>query len=353
MLNYESVVSLAFRRQHICCPADENEYIELLRFLMPVSTSFWSDPGCAPELQHRAAFDDREFNNTLRHERRLVKGRYRGGGVGYVLREEQELCAAAYMKPRGDMTLDEGMMLEFLQKNGPSSVAQIKKQTGMLVKHITPLLHKLASRFMVAEDQFEDGWSTLWYPFEQLYPDQNVLRHTRTEAIAELLRRHAYMFGFVTLDSVRALYGFSIRDIKDAVNMLLDNMVFVEESMGRERGWALAADIDELSGCGEKPCGVWVFNRADPLVRANEAFLKGRYTLSGSETMYYVNIDGEFCGAVMGRFNFSGNEHRDLLLEIPYDEAQARREEILSAVYKVINPFTSPLLAFMGEEIMF
>lgn len=353
MLNRKSVISLTFRRQHLCDPASEEEYLELLRLMSPVTTSYWTNPGSAPILQHRASFDDLYFNDGLRGAHRLVKGRYRGGGVGYVLREEQELYAAAYMKPREDMTLDEGMMLEFLQKNGPKSVAQIKKETGMLVKHITPLLHKLASRFMVAEDQFEDGWSTLWYPFEKLYPEQNVFRYTREDAIAEILRRQAYLYGFVTPVSARSLYGFALRDIKNAANILLDRRVFVEERLDGNDGWSLAEDVEELSEPGEMPCGVWIFNRSDPLVRANEDCLKGRYTLSGSEVMYYVNIDGEFCGAVMGRFNFSDNEHRDLLLELPYSEAQERREEILSALYKVINPLTSPLMAFMGEEIMF
>ena len=55
----------------------------------------------------------------------------------------------------------------------------------------------------------------------------------------------------------------------------------------------------------------------------------------------------------IGKINFTGNEHRDLILELPYEEAQERREEILGALYKIINPLTSPLLGFMGEEIMF
>lgn len=107
---------LAFERQHLTSPASEDEYYELLKYMAPVSTTYWIDPGSAPELQNRAAFDDLAFNDELRHERRLVKGRYRGGGVGYVLREDQELCAAAYMKPQDEMSLDEAMMLEFLQK---------------------------------------------------------------------------------------------------------------------------------------------------------------------------------------------------------------------------------------------
>ena len=242
-------------------------------------------------------------------------------------------------------------MLEFLQKEGPHSVAQIKKKTGLLVKHITPLLHKLASRFLVAEDQFENGWSTLWYPFEQLYPDQDVRKYTKEQAIAELLRRQAYMFGKVTTDSARSLYGFTVKDIKLGANYLLDERVFVEERDSDGDCLVLTDDLDRLKTPTENPHGVIIFNRSDPLVRANEAFLKGRYTLSGSEVMYYVNVDGVFCGAVMGKFNFTGNEHRDLILELPYEEAQERREEILGALYKIINPLTSPLLGFMGEEI--
>ncbi len=353
MLNSNSVTALAFRRQHLITPADETEYIELLRYMAPVPTSYWIDPGSAPELNNRASFDDQYFNDTLRGSRRLVKGRYRGGGVGYVLREEQELYAAAYMKPREDMSLDEGMMLDLIKSHDGISVGAIKKETGMLVKHITPLVHKIASRFLVAEDQYCNGWETLWYPLEKLYPEQDVMRYTRMEAIAELLRRQAYMYGFVTPDSARSLYGFTLSDIKKAANVLLDDMVFTEERLDNVDGWALTADLDELRSECEQVHGVWAFNRSDPLVRANEGFLKGRYTLTDCEPMYYINVDGVFCGAVMGRFNFSDNIHRDLLIELPYDEAQERRDEILAAVYKRINPMISPLLGYMGEEMMF
>ena len=161
------------------------------------------------------------------------------------------------------------------------------------------------------------------------------------------------MFGKVTTDSARSLYGFTVKDIKLGANYLLDERVFVEERDSDGDCLVLTDDLDRLKTPTENPHGVIIFNRSDPLVRANDAFLKGRYTLSGSEVMYYVNVDGVFCGAVMGKFNFTGNEHRDLILELPYEEAQERREEILGALYKIINPLTSPLLSFMGEEIMF
>ncbi len=351
MIKESALTRLVFTRQHLLEPADYGEYNELFKYFAPVGNVYWIDPGSAPELENRAAFNDRPYNDERRGTREIVKGRYRNGTVGYVNKDEVALFAAAYMKPREDMSIDEGFMLDVLKKHDGITVGEIKKETGMLIKHITPLLHKLSSRFLAAEDQYRNGWEIKWYPFEVLYPDANVFEYTKEQAISIILQRMAYLYGFVSPERAKSLYGFTAKDVKAGANILLDKMIFLEERFEGQNGWILADDYDYLTSEQEPVTGVWAFNRSDPLVRINEGFLKGRYTLSECEAMYYVNVDGEFCGALMGRYNFTGNEHRDFITELDWEQANRRRNEIISALGRNIDLMSSPLMSYMGEAI--
>ena len=40
----------------------------------------------------------------------------------------------------------------------------------MLVKEITPVLHRLQEAFLVYEDQYDGEWDRSWYRFEEMFP---------------------------------------------------------------------------------------------------------------------------------------------------------------------------------------
>ena len=59
---------------------------------------------------------------------------------------------ALYRKLFAKPTLEQLQILELIQNAGPFNIQQIKEETGMLVKQITPILHRLQEAFLIYED---------------------------------------------------------------------------------------------------------------------------------------------------------------------------------------------------------
>ncbi|MEG1742770.1 MAG: hypothetical protein RR246_01225, partial [Clostridia bacterium] len=271
--------------------------------------------------------------------------------VGYIFADEVELFAAAYMKEQSKLSFGESEILELLQREGPLSVTVIKEFTGMLVKTIAPLLHKLAEKYLVFEDQFDNEWDKAWYIFKNEFPNVNLYKYTRTEAIKLLILRFAYANAFINEEMIRGFYGFTLKNIKPALLELLDEKKICEERTDRENGYILTDDYEFL--CAQKPIEnfVRVFNRNDFLVKSNEHKFKDLYKKSGSNILYYIMVDGEFCGAVMGRFRFTPTELHDVLLDLPKDEIISRKAQIINEIYRVCDQTESPLAEYMGEPL--
>ena len=88
------------RRQRLSDPlAHVDGYVDLFRLLQPVSTVANARPGDPPRLVHRTRFDDSGLARRLRAGRVIVKGRFLGGGIGYVLADDLDLYANAFQRP--------------------------------------------------------------------------------------------------------------------------------------------------------------------------------------------------------------------------------------------------------------
>ena len=85
-------------RQHFVNKASEEEYIELYRDLQPGLNVYWNGFGQPPTLSFRAGFDDIEFNRERQMNRELVKGRFAGGNLGWIMPEEMELFTVLRME---------------------------------------------------------------------------------------------------------------------------------------------------------------------------------------------------------------------------------------------------------------
>ena len=92
------IISLRMERQHLINKANEDEYIKLYRDTQPGQNVYWNGFGQPPTLSHRASFDDIEFNRKRQLERKLVKGRFAGGNLGWIVPEDLELFAGLYLK---------------------------------------------------------------------------------------------------------------------------------------------------------------------------------------------------------------------------------------------------------------
>lgn len=96
---------------------------------------------------------------------------FRGGNLGWVDRRDWELYAGLYRKPLERFSDRQRAVLELLEREGPLNIQLIKEATGMLVKEITPVLHRLQEAFLVYEDQYDGEWDRSWYRFEEMFPE--------------------------------------------------------------------------------------------------------------------------------------------------------------------------------------
>lgn len=154
----EKIRALRMERQHLLTPANETEYDALYRDLQPGQNVYWNGFGQPPTLSFRADFDDLAYNKSRQFRRELIKGRFAGGNLGWILPEDLELFAALYRKPLKNATMTQQMLLERIEMSGPYTIGQLKEESGLLVKEITPALHRLQEAFLIYEDQYDGGY---------------------------------------------------------------------------------------------------------------------------------------------------------------------------------------------------
>ena len=132
-----------------------------------------------------------------------------------------------------------------------------------------------------------------------------------------------------TLENLTSFYELPARKLQGALRELMEQGTLVPY----REGLALAEDLPLLNGPELEPApGVAVLNRNDFLVRANEYWLKEVYRNPGWEALQYLYIDGAFGGVTVGKFHNGPFEIEDILLHIPPEEWEKRKEEILAAV---------------------
>lgn len=346
----KKILSLRMERQCLLKKADETEYTALYRDTQPGQNVYWHGFGEPPVLSFRAAFDDMEFNRHRQLERKLVKGRFAGGNLGWIMCEDMELFASLYRKPLAAPTLEQTEILTLIEKAGPFNIQQLKEETGLLVKQITHILHRLQEAFLLYEDQYDGEWDRGWYRFEEMFPEVNPQRYTRTEALKILLQRFAYRMVWFDAAMAKAFYRMPGKEVQKAVAELTAEGVLISW----ESGYLLKSDAALLEDYEAKDISsVYALHRNDILFKSREPLLKQmvKDLTEGlpydCEPLQYLLIDGRFCGASVGHFRYGPYDLNDIVCSLP--DPESRREEILTAVLAV-NPGGNPL-RFMGREI--
>ncbi len=158
-------------RQHLLTPANETEYDALYRDLQPGQNVYWNGFGQPPTLSFRADFDDLVYNKSRQFRRELIKGRLCGRQPRLDLarrpRAFSQRCTASRSK---NATMTQQMLLERIEMSGPYTIGQLKEESGLLVKEITPALHRLQEAFLIYEDQYDGEWDRGWYRFGEFFP---------------------------------------------------------------------------------------------------------------------------------------------------------------------------------------
>jgi len=342
-MDMNTVAALGMERQFLTRKASENEYNALYRDTQPGQNIYYNGFGDPPSITYRADFNDTEYNRTRQRERQLIKGRFQGGNLGWIMREDIELFAGLSMKPLTDLTNKQSILLSLIEREGPMNIQLMKEATGMLVKEITPVLHRFQEAFLIYEDQHDGEWDRSWHIFSKMFPDVDVNRYTRHEALKIILERFAYRHVIFDTKMAKSFYKLPEKDIKKAVTELVENGVLAEF----ESKYILHNDLDLLKTYTAKPIkSVFAMHRNDFLVKSNEHWLKEWFTHSYPDTMYYLLIDGEFRGVVAGKFRYTP-ELEDIIVDLPANEAAARKEEILQAAHYFCGE-NNPIKRYQG-----
>lgn len=346
----QKILSLRMERQHLLVKATLDEYPALYRDFQPGQNVYWNGFGDPPSLTFRADFDDIEYNRERQEDRTLIKGRFSGGNLGWIVPEDLELFAGLFRKDLGNPTDVQARVLELIEREGPLSIQQIKEETGLLVKQITPVLHRLQEAFLIYEDQYNGEWDRGWYRFGEMFPDCDAGRYSRVEALKEVLLRFAYRMVWFDAEMVKSFYRLPWKAIKEAVLELADAGTLVE----RDGGYLLKTDADLLETYVPKELHfVYAMHRNDFLVKAMELELKEKFAPLYEDLPYdhdplqYLLIDGEFRGASVGHFRNGPYDLNDIVCDLP--DADERRNEIVEAVRNV--NFGKMPARFCGKEI--
>ena len=356
-----NLLVLRMERQHLTRPASPEEYDLLYRDTQPGQNVYWHGFGEPPVLSFRTDFDDKEYNRVRREQRNLVKGRFQGGNLGWIMEEEMELFACMTRKPLQELTWQQEKLLGVIDQLGPVNIQQMKEETGLLVKEITPALHRLQEAFILYEDQYDGEWDSAWYRFEEMFPHVNLEKYTRTEALKIVLKRFAYRFVWFTVDMVKSFYKLSAKEIKAAVKELVEEQALAAWGDGYMSGsdytWLMQdGDHERITDFTGASAKVLVMHRNDILIKALEHQWKNTYKsyiakdkaqfpdASDFEVLQLLLMDGEIHGAVLGKFKYGPYIIEDIVADAGYEK---RKPEILEAV-RSENP-GSLIVRFMGQ----
>lgn len=349
-MEWEKIRSLRMERQHLDRKANKQEYLSLYRDLQPGLNVYWNGFGQPPTLSFRTEFNDLEFNRDRQSDRKLLKGRFAGGNLGWIAPEDMELFACLFCKPLTKPTDVQMYLLHLIEREGPLNIQQMKEMSGLLVKEITPALHRLQTAFLIYEDQYDGEWDRGWYRFEEMFSCVDINKYTRVQALEIALQRFAYRMVWFDTAMAKSFYKLPEKDIKTAAAHLAEKGVFI----ALDGGYLLSEDVAYLETyCPKSFRFVYAIHRNDPLYKANEAFLekKAKEWTAGLEydhdPLQYLLIDGEFHGASVGHFRNGPYDLNDVVCDLP--DWQERKDEIIAAIAAV--NFGKMPKRFMGENL--
>jgi hypothetical protein len=342
----KKIMALRMERQCLSRRANEAEYLALYRDSQPGKNVYWDGFGDPPSLSFRADFDDVEYNRVRQANRRLLKGRFAGGNLGWVTAEDFGLFACLYNKPLDKLSHKQSQILELIERIGPVTIQQLKEETGLPVKEITPVLHRFQQAFMIYEDQYDGAWDRGWYTISEMFPELDLHKYTRREALKIILTRFAYRLVNFDTPMAKSVYSLPEKEISAAVSELTAEGVFAVFG----GGWMLNSDVKLLEDyTAEPPRSVFALHANDVLVKAYSHTLN-RFDADGRDILRYFLVDGELRGILTGKFRYGPNELEDIVTDLSENEAAARRDEILAATADLYGGRTPRY--FMGEEII-
>ena len=348
-LNKEAVLAHRMLRQGLSAPAsDEKAYSELLRLLQPVAPVHNTKPGSAPRLPHRATFDDGVFNDGLRGRSALVKGRFLGGNIGYVLAEDLALYGTVFRSEVTRFAEEHERVMQALRFTGCLTPRQLADETGLTNKRLMPLLHRLQRGFLVYEAQEDSSWERGWSLFEAEWPHVDLQALTWEEAASRVLDRFLESHVFATFTQLRDWSQLPVRALRRVVQADEAKATWLPCCVnGLGEGWVRA--VDRRLSKVQSESSVFMLHKSDALVKSHASELKEKY--GDLEVLQYLLIDGVFAGAVCGHWRIGPHDVEDVVVQLSDKDRRSRQQEIVDAVSQAYHPPHSEIRRYAGESI--
>ena len=267
---FEEILALRLCAQGLSSPArNRDEYLDLVRRLQPIAPVAFTMPGNPPRLLHRTTFDDEALANELRGRRELVKGRFLGGNIGYVLAADLELYATAFRKPLTSVTPVQERVLQALRYTGELSTRQLSEETGLQNKQLTPALHRLQQACLVFEDQEDSSWARPWSLMENAWPALDLEKTPWEDAITQVLSRFLQGYVGATFEQLKSWTRLPGRTLVQALARAeyLGTLV-AEDVPGLSQTWMRSEHRRQKAS--PAAAGVFMLHRSDPLVLADQ-----------------------------------------------------------------------------------
>jgi hypothetical protein len=352
VINKSRVISLRLKRQNLTGP-DHTPYDELFRLMSPVPTLYWIEPGSPPSIEYRTGLDDAALNDRRRSERTIIKGRFRGGNVGYIFGDEFSLHRAAYCKEMPRFSETDEIVYDTIRREGGMNIGLIKELTGLLSKQIAASLQKMQKAFIIFEDQVDGEKDRAFYLVEDEFQDRETDLPTRLEAAEELIRRFFHMNVFADRAMIRSLTRFPAALVKEAVGAMVDRGVLLSAQISDgQSGYILAEDISAVrEESPELPDRIFILDLNDYYVKSHESLIKKRFSHGEYKTLKYIMYRGEFIGALRGYFRFGPDDLEDVVLDLSEREKIALGPAIIDAIHRVYDPGEHHLKRFEGRAL--
>lgn len=352
---YSEIIAERIKRQGLTQPLDnpldEESYTQLFRRIQPVAPVHFSRPGDPPKLIHRTEFDDTGMSSSLRERHILVKGRFLGGRVAYVLEDDLKLYATAFRKMPTRFNRVHEDVLSTIREAGGLTKEQLKQELDYSAGDIGKALQDLQCAFLLQEDQIDTDWETGWLDFTEEWFEIPTDAGSQEEALLEVIQRFVVSMVFVTESQIKSWCSLPSKTIKEMVRRLVESERLVRTQVeGLDEGVMSIEDAESTSShASEYPKGIYVLDKSDILVRAQMDELKTRY--KGLEVLQYLLVDGKFRGVVLGHWRIGPYDVDDIILDLDQVEVAARQAEVLAAVRKIYNPEDCAILRYNGVEI--
>jgi hypothetical protein len=353
-LEHKSVIGERLRRQRLLMPIespeDEQEYLELFNLLQPVAPVHNTRPGDPPKLVHRTLFHDDGFAGKLREQNVIIKGRFCGGRIGYVLQEDLERYAVAFHKPLSKVKLIHEDILTVLKNSGGLSKEQLKQELeGYPASEISKALQALQEAFLVYEHQPDTDWDTGWFNFAAEWFEIKADGFRYAHAVSEVLLSFIKAMVFATAAQIKSWSQLPTQTIRQGIATLVEEgKIETAEITELGQGFVGKEDAAGLFPTNIPQC-VFMLDKSDFLVRAHMDALQQRY--KGNEVLQFLLIDGEFQGAVLGHWRIGPYHVEDILVDLPSDQAEIRQDEILDAVRKIYSSERHAIIMYNGKPL--